>query len=179
VDQAALLEEHRDLSWVRQGGDEQLVHDIHRIPERRPDFGLSRLHSSMGAVAIGARKPLVAFNVNLKTEDDAIARKIAARIRGENGGLSHVKAIGINLKSRGLVQVAMNLLDYKRSTIVQAFELVKVEARRYGVEVQGAEIIGLAPLESLVEIAGFYLSIPDLKMSQVLEYQLLDNIDYF
>ena len=173
--EAALIPEHRDLSHIRRGGYEQLLQDIHRVSDRQPDFGLARVHPSLGAVAIGARKPLVAFNVNLKTDNVVVAKQIAARMKGENGGLSYIKAIGVNLKSRGMVQVAMNLLDFTKSTVVQAYELVRLEARRYGVEVHGAEIIGLVPLECLVDIVGFYLSIPDLKVSQVLEYQLLEK----
>jgi glutamate formiminotransferase len=173
--EAALIPEHRDLLHIRRGGYEQLLQDIHRVSDRQPDFGLARVHPSLGAVAIGARKPLVAFNVNLKTDNVVVAKQIAARMKGENGGLSYIKAIGVNLKSRGMVQVAMNLLDFTKSTVVQAYELVRLEARRYGVEVHGAEIIGLVPLECLVDIVGFYLSIPDLKVSQVLEYQLLEK----
>jgi len=120
----------------------------------------------------------VAFNVNLKTADVSIAKKIAGRIKGENGGLAQVKAIGVNLKSRGMVQVAMNLLDFTRSRVEQAYELVRLEARRYGVEVQGAEIIGLIPLECLVDVAGYYLSIPGLKVSQVLESHFIEEFDY-
>ena len=175
--EAALIPEHRDLSIVRRGGFEQLMQDIHRIPERRPDYGLSRVHPTLGAVAIGARKPLVAFNVNLKTTDEKIAKIIASRLKGEHGGLAQVKAIGVHLKSQGMVQVAMNLMDFRMSTMVQAFELVKLEGHRYGVEVQGAEIIGLVPMECLVDVVGFYLSIPDLKISQVLEYHFIEYID--
>ena len=120
---------------------------------------------------------LVVFNVNLKSTDIKIAKEIAKKVRGEYGGLTRVKAIGVNLRSRDLVQVSMNLLNYRMSTVVQAYELVKIEARRYGVEIQGSEIIGLVPLECLVDIVGYYLSIPDLKISQVLEYHFIENID--
>jgi len=119
----------------------------------------------------------VAFNVNLKSTDIKIAKEIAKKVRGEYGGLTRVKSIGVNLKSRNQVQVSMNLLDFRMSTVVQAYELVKIEAHRYGVEIQGTEIIGLIPLECMVDIVGFYLSIPDLKISQVLEYHFLENFD--
>ena len=175
--EAALVPEHEDLSRLRRGGYERLLQEINRIADRKPDFGPSRVHPTLGAVAIGARNPLVAFNVNLKTTDINIAKEIAKRIKGESGGLAKVKAIGVNLKSRNLVQVSINLLNYRMSTVVQAYELVKIEARRYGVEVQGSEIIGLVPLECLVDIASFYLSIPNLKISQVLEYNFLENFD--
>lgn len=176
--EAALIPEHVNLSLIRRGGYESLKQEIHRIADRKPDYGLARLHPTLGAVAIGARNPLVAFNVNLKSKDIGVAKEIAKKLRGEYGGLTRVKAIGVNLGSRGLVQISMNLLNYRMSTVVQAYELVKIEARRYGIEVQGSEIIGLIPLECLVDIVGFYLSIPDLKISQVLEYHFLEKLDY-
>ncbi len=172
--EAALREEHRDLSRIRRGGYELLKEEIDKVPERYPDVGPTKVHPTLGAVVIGARGPLVAFNVNLKTQDLEVAKKIARKLRGETGGLSYIKAIGINLKSKGMVQVSMNLLDFKKSTIYQAFELVKLEAKRWGVEVKGGEIIGLVPLEALVDIASFYLGIPELSMEQVLEYHLGD-----
>lgn len=175
--QAALIPEHEDLSLIRRGGYESLLQEIHRVADRKPDYGFARLHPTLGAVAIGARKPLVAFNVNLKSTDIKIAKEIAKKVRGEYGGLTRVKSIGVNLKSRNQVQVSMNLLDFRMSTVVQAYELVKIEAHRYGVEIQGSEIIGLIPLECMVDIVGFYLSIPDLKISQVLEYHFLENFD--
>ncbi|MBP9015958.1 MAG: glutamate formimidoyltransferase, partial [Candidatus Atribacteria bacterium] len=154
--EAALREEHRDLSRIRRGGYELLKEEIDKVPERYPDVGPTKVHPTLGAVVIGARGPLVAFNVNLKTQDLEVAKKIARKLRGETGGLSYIKAIGINLKSKGMVQVSMNLLDFKKSTIYQAFELVKLEAKRWGVEVKGGEIIGLVPLEALVDIASCY-----------------------
>jgi len=172
--EAALREEHRDLSHIRRGGYELLREEIDKVPERYPDLGPAKLHPTLGAVVIGARGPLVAFNVNLKTQDLEIAKKIARKLRGETGGLLCVKAIGVNLKSKGMVQVSMNLLDFRKSTIYQAFELVKLEAKRWGVEVKGGEIIGLLPLEALVDVAGFYLGIPELSVEQVLEYHLCD-----
>lgn len=170
--EAALREEHRDLSRIRRGGYELLKEEIDKVPERHPDLGPAKIHPTLGAVVIGARGPLVAFNVNLKTQDLDIAKAIARKLRGETGGLRYVKAIGVSLKSKDMVQVSMNLLDFKKSTIYQAFELVKLEAKRWGVEVKGGEIIGLLPLEALVDVAGFYLGIPELSVEQVLEYHL-------
>ncbi|MDI3543227.1 MAG: glutamate formiminotransferase / 5-formyltetrahydrofolate cyclo-ligase [Candidatus Atribacteria bacterium] len=172
--EAALREEHRDLSHIRRGGYELLKEEIDKVPERYPDVGPAKVHPMLGAVVIGARGPLVAFNVNLKTQDLEVAKKIARKLRGETGGLSYVKAIGVNLKSKDMVQVSMNLLDFRKSTIYQTFELVKLEAKRWGVEVTGGEIIGLVPLEALVDIASFYLGIPELSIGQVLEYHLSD-----
>ncbi len=161
--EAALREEHRDLSRIRSRGYELLKEEIDKVPERHPDLGPAKIHP-LGAVVIGAQGPLVAFNVNLKTQDLDIAKAIARKLRGETG-LRYVKAIGVS-KSKDMVQVSMNLLDFKKSTIYQAFELVKLEAKRWGVEVKGGEIIGLLPLEALVDVAGFYLGIPELSVEQ-------------
>ncbi|MEN3186460.1 MAG: glutamate formimidoyltransferase [Atribacterota bacterium] len=174
--EASRMPEHRDLSLLRRGGYELLREAINRVPGRQPDLGPLRLHPTLGAVAIGARNPLVAFNVNLDTRDLEVAKYIAQKVRGDRGGLRYVKAIGVHLHSRGLVQVSMNLLDFRKSTLYQALEFVRFEAQRFGVRVKGAEIIGLVPLEALVDVASFYLGIPELKSSQVLEYHLL-NLD--
>jgi glutamate formiminotransferase len=173
--EAARMPEHRDLSVLRRGGYELLKEEIGRVPGRQPDLGPVQVHPTLGAVAIGARGPLVAFNVNLDTQDLEVARYIARKLRGETGGPHFVKAIGVRLRSRNLVQVSMNLLDFRRSTLYQALELVRLEARRFGVSVKGAEIIGLVPLEALVDTVSFYLGIPELKVTQVLEYHLLDR----
>lgn len=167
--EAAKRPEHRDLSVIRRGGYEALKEEITRVPERSPDVGPLALHPTLGATAVGAREVLVAFNVNLKTTDVAVAKRIAARIRE---GLQAVKAIGVNLKTRGMVQVSMNVLDFRRNSLLEIFELVKLEARHFGVDVAGAEIIGLVPLEALVALAGNVLGIPDFKVEQVVEYHL-------
>ncbi|HSV32015.1 MAG TPA: glutamate formimidoyltransferase [Atribacteraceae bacterium] len=172
--EAAWLDSRRDLSNLRKGGYERLREEIGTIPERFPDFGPRETHRTLGAVAVGARGPLIAFNVNLKTDSIDIASRIARRLRGESGGLNAVKAIGIRLTHRGMTQVAMNMLDFRRSTLYQAYELIKLECRRFGVEVAGAEIVGLVPLEALVDLAGLVLGIPDLRMEQVLEYHFID-----
>lgn len=174
--EASRVPEHRDLSWLRRGGYEALKEEIDKVPGRQPDLGPLKLHPTLGAVAIGARGPLVAFNVNLDTGDLEVAKYIARKIRGDQGGLRYVKAIGVRLRSRGLVQVSMNLLDFRKSTLYQALEFVRLEAQRFGVRVKGAEIIGLVPLDALVDVAGFYLGIPELKSTQVLEYHL-QNLD--
>lgn len=167
--EAAKRPEHRDLSAIRRGGYETLREEIAKVPERFPDAGPSVLHPTLGATAVGARDVLVAFNVNLKTTDVAVAKKIATRIRES---LQGVKAIGVNLRTRGMVQVSMNVLDVRRNSLFEVFELVKLEARRFGVDVAGAEIIGLVPLEALVSLASYALAIPDLRMEQVVEYHL-------
>src|SRR5690606_11171664 len=146
---AATRPERRDLSEIRRGEFEELRLEIERDPGRAPDFGEPRLHPTAGAVAVGARGLLIAYNVNLATDDPAIARKIARAVRGRDGGLRYVKALGIDLGVRGIVQVSMNLVDYTRTPMARAFEAVRREAARYGVAVVGSEIVGLLPQAAL------------------------------
>ena len=171
-EEAALVPERRDLAWVRRGGYERLKREICN-PERRPDFGEPRLHPTAGAVAIGARRSLVAFNINLGTDDLEIAKKIASAVRARSGGLAFVKALGVKLASKGNVQVTMNLTDYTKTPIHRAFELVRMEAEHYGVRVIGSEIIGLVPLQALLDVAGYYLRLDGLGLDNVLEARLL------
>lgn len=170
--EAAKRPEHRDLSTLRRGGYEALREEIATVPERFPDVGPLQVHPTLGATAVGARGPLVAFNVNLRTTDVDVAKKIAARIRRRFQG---VKTIGVNLKTRGMVQVSMNVLDFRQNSLLQIMESVKLEACRYSVEIAGSEIVGLVPLGALVEVAAIALGIPDLRVKQVVEYHLLEG----
>jgi glutamate formiminotransferase len=138
----------------------------------RPDFGPERIHPTAGATVVGARPPLVAFNVNLGTSDVEIAKTIARAVRHQTGGFRYVKALGFELKERGIVQVSMNLVDYTRTPIFRVFEAVKREAARYGVTVVGSEIVGLVPLEALVATADWYLQLEAFKGEQVLERRI-------
>ncbi|MEN3203828.1 MAG: glutamate formimidoyltransferase [Atribacterota bacterium] len=167
--EAAKRPERRDLSVIRRGGYEALKEEIAVLPERHPDVGPLNVHPTLGATAVGAREVLVAFNVNLKTTDVEIAKRIAMRLRE---GLKAVKAIGVHLRTRDMVQVSVNILDFRKNTLLDILEFVKLEARRFGVDVAGAEIIGLVPLEALVALAGNVLGIPDLRPEQVVEYHL-------
>jgi len=120
--------------------------------------------------------PLVAFNINLATSDIQIANKIAKKIRNSNGGLRYVKAIGINLKEKDIVQVSMNMTDYTQTSLYQSFEMVKIEAKRYGVNISGSEIIGLLPAKALFDSAEYYLRLNDFKEEQVMENRLLEDL---
>ncbi|MCS7242374.1 glutamate formimidoyltransferase [Candidatus Caldatribacterium sp.] len=173
--EAARRPERRDLSVVRRGGYEALKEEIATLPERHPDVGPPVVHPTLGATAVGARQVLVAFNVNLRTTDVGVAKSIATRVRE---GFRAAKAIGVRLQTRNMVQVSVNVLDFRRNTLLEIFEFVKLEARRFGVEVAGAEIVGLVPLEALVDLAGNVLGIPDLRMEQVVEYHL-SHFDFF
>ena len=138
-------------------------------PEWKPDFGPSRPHPSAGATVIGARMPLIAYNINLATDRLDVAKKIAAAIRMSSGGYRFVKAMGIALEDRGIVQVSMNLTNYEKTPIFRVFETVKREAARYGVSVLESEIVGLVPSAALTHAAEFYLQLAGFRAEQVLE----------
>ena len=137
-----------------------------------PDFGPDTIHPTAGVTAIGARMPLIAFNVNLSTPDIEIANKIAKQVRHLSGGFRFVKGIGVELHDRGIVQVSMNLTDYTKTSIYRVFETIKMEAARYGVNVVGSEIVGLIPMQALVDTADYYLRLENFKYDQVLETRL-------
>ena len=171
-EQAALHRDHAPLESVRRGGLQGLAFRMASDPDWTPDFGPSRLHKTAGAMVIGARPPLVAFNVNLRSTDLALARSIAKDIRQSNGGLPHLKAIGVELASRQLVQVAMNLTDYIITPIHVAFEAVRTRAAEQGVAVAGSEVIGLVPQAALVQAAAHSLALEQFGATQVREMRL-------
>lgn len=163
---------HREnLAAVRKGEFEGMAEKI-KQPEWHPDFGLAERHPTAGTVAIGARMPLVAYNINLNTPSLEIAHDIAKKIRFIGGGLRYCKAMGVELKDRGITQVSINMTDYTRTALYRAFELVRVEARRYGVSIVGGEIIGLVPMEALIDTASYYLGLENFSMEQVLEARM-------
>ena len=163
---------HREnLAAVRKGEFEGMAEKI-KQPEWHPDFGLAERHPTAGTVAIGARMPLVAYNINLNTPSLEIAHDIAKKIRFIGGGLRYCKAMGVELKDRGITQVSINMTDYTRTALYRAFELVSVEARRYGVSIVGSEIIGLVPMEALIDTASYYLGLENFSMEQVLEARM-------
>jgi len=163
--------QRQNLATIRQGQFEGMAEKI-RQPEWKPDFGPAEIHPSAGVTAIGARMPLVAYNVNLDTGNFEIADRIAKQVRHISGGLRYCKGIGIELKDRGIVQVSMNMTDYTKTALYRVFELIKIEARRYGVNVVGSEIIGLVPMEALIDTAAYSLGLEDFSMEQVLEYRI-------
>jgi len=171
-EEAATTLERRNLADVREGEFEGLRDKIGKDPAKKPDFGPEKIHPTAGATAVGAREILIAYNVNLGTSDLNIAKKIAHQLRAKDGGLAFVKALGFELKERGIVQVSMNLTNYHKSQLFKAYELVKLFADRYGVPVLGSEIVGLAPVDSLVDSAEFYLRLENFSRDQVLESRL-------
>lgn len=165
---------HREnLASVRKGEFEGMAEKI-KQPEWTPDFGPAERHATAGTVAIGARMPLVAYNVNLNTGDLKIADAIAKKVRFLGGGLRFCKAMGVELTDRGIVQVSMNLTDFTKTAIYRAHEMVRMEAQRYGVTVVGAEIVGLVPMEALIDTASYYLGLENFSMQQVLESRIME-----
>jgi glutamate formiminotransferase len=169
---AAAKPERKNLANIRKGQYEGLKEDIKKDPERKPDFGPDELHPTAGATVIGARMPLVAYNVNLGTDDIEVAKKIAKAIRFKDGGLRYVKALGFEIKERNIVQVSMNLTNYEKTPVFRVFEMIRTEAERFGVPVIGSEVIGLIPMNALIEVADHYLKLEDFKKDQVLENKL-------
>jgi len=167
-EQAATRPERRNLAHVRGGGFNAFRHEP-LVGERAPDAGPGAMHPTAGAVAVGARGPLLAYNVNLRTDDVAIVRAIAKRIRERDGGLLGVKALGMSLDTSGCAQVSLNVTQPHAVPLYRVFELVKLEAARYGVSVSGSELIGAIRLEEVLETARYYLGLHGLRESQVLD----------
>jgi glutamate formiminotransferase len=159
------------LEDIRRGGLPALATRM-STPAWAPDFGPSKPHPSAGVSVVGARKPLIAFNVNLATGRIDVAKRIASTIRESGGGLPYVKALGLTLVERGCVQVSMNLTDYEYTPITRVFEAVKREAARYGVTVRESEIVGLVPAAALAGVTPSDLGLNDLRDSQILEKRL-------
>lgn len=170
-EEAAKTPARQNLAAVRRGQYEGLAARLN-TPDGRPDYGPNRFNAKSGATAVGARMPLVAFNVNLGTADLKIANQIARNVRHASGGLKAVKAMGVSLEARGIVQVSMNMVNYKETPLYRVYELIRAEARRYGVSLVGSEIIGLVPMAAMVESLDYYLGLEDFKVSQVLETRI-------
>ena len=172
-EEAALREERRSLPDLRRGEYEGLRERL-ATPEGAPDEGPARFHEEAGACVTGVRGPLIAFNVNLRTDDLDVARRIATAVRHIGGGYRYVRAIGVALRERGMVQVSMNLVRPEHTPIARVFETVRSEARRYGVPVAGSEIVGPVPAEALVHALRHRLRAHDLTADQIVELALLD-----
>jgi glutamate formiminotransferase len=170
-EEAASAATRRNLEDVRRGEFEGLAAKM-RQADWTPDFGPRQPHPTAGATAIGARMPLIAFNINLATDRLDVAKKIAAGIRMSSGGFRFVKAMGIALEDRGVVQVSMNLTNHDKTPIFRVFETVKREAARFGVSVLESEIVGLVPSAALTQVAEFYLQLEGFAANQVLENRL-------
>lgn len=161
----------KNLEDIRRGEFEGLAAKM-ATPGWAPDFGPAAPHPSAGATVVGARMPLIAYNINLATNRLDVAKKIAAAIRFSSGGYRFVKAMGVTLEDRGIVQVSMNLTNYEKTPIFRVFETVKREAARYGVAILESEIVGLVPAAALTGAAQYYLQLDGFKPDQVLENKL-------
>lgn len=172
-EESASAPHRKNLAAIRKGQFEGMAKKVLE-DQWHPDFGGNRIHPTAGVVAVGARQPLIAFNINLDTSDVSIAKKIAKIIREKDGGFRAVKALGVMLEERNIAQVSINMCDYKQTPLYRVLEFVRFEAARYGVHVVGTEIIGLAPMMAFVDAADYYLQIEKFDaQKQVLECHLL------
>ena len=169
---AALRPQCANLENVRKGQFEGLREEAPRNPDRAPDVGGPALHPTAGATVVGARKFLIAYNINLNTPDVEIAKKIAKAIRFSSGGLRYAKAMAVDLRARNLAQVSINMTDFEQTPLHRVFEMVEREAKRYGVMPVGSEIVGLVPQKALDMAADFYLQLENFSPAQVLENRL-------
>lgn len=173
-EESASGEGRRNLAEVRKGQFEGFAAKM-RDPLWKPDFGPAEPHPSAGAVAMGARAFLIAYNINLGTKDLAVADRIAKAIRHLSGGFRYVKAMGVELAERGIVQVSINMTNYRKTPLHRVFECVRSEADRHGVPIVGSEIVGLTPAEALYMAAEHYLRLERFSSEQVLETKLLEE----
>ncbi|MDR3563607.1 MAG: glutamate formimidoyltransferase [Negativicutes bacterium] len=174
-EEAASSPARRNLADIRRGEFEKMAAKLSQA-EWQPDYGEKAIHPTAGVVAVGARMPLVAYNINLDTSDLNVAKEIAKVIRESSGGLKFVKAIGVMLEDRNLAQVSINMTNFEKTPLYRVFELVRVEARRYGVNIVGSEIVGLTPANALIDSAKYYLQLEGFSAEkQVLENYLLQS----
>ncbi|HXQ91361.1 MAG TPA: glutamate formimidoyltransferase [Nitrososphaerales archaeon] len=172
---AATREDRRNLADVRQGQFEGLRELIGTDPAKKPDFGPEKIHPTAGATAVGARPILIAYNVNLESDDLSIAKRIAKRIRERDGGFPAVKALGFQLKDRSLVQVSMNLTDYTRTSMHTVFDAISQYAKEYGVKILESEIVGLVPQEAITLASVHYLSLSNFNSNQIIENRIFSS----
>lgn len=172
-EKATVTKERENLAKVRKGQFEGMAEKI-KETNWKPDYGPGSIHKTAGVTAIGARTALVAFNVNLDTNNLEIANKIARNVRHISGGLRFCKGMGVALEDRGIVQVSMNMTNYEKTPLYRVFELIKIEAKKYGVNVVGSEVIGLVPMDALIATAEYYLGIEDFSTEQVLEKRIME-----
>lgn len=173
-EESASRPERKNLAKVRKGQFEGMPEKLLE-EDWAPDYGERKIHPTAGVIAVGARMPLVAFNVNLDTDDITIANKIAKIIRASGGGFKYCKAIGVMLEGRNIAQVSMNMVNFEGTPLYRAFETIRFEAKRYGVNIIGSEIIGLTPAKALVDCAEYYLQVEEFDYDkQVLENHLLN-----
>lgn len=170
-EKSATAPQRENLASVRKGEFEGMAEKM-RLPEWQPDYGPHAPHPTAGVSAVGARMPLIAYNINLDTDNVEIAKKIAHSIRHINGGFRYCKALGLMLDERRIAQVSINLTDFTQTPIFRVFETVRLEAQRYGVNILGSEIVGMVPMQALIDSAEYYLRLEGFASTQVLENRL-------
>jgi glutamate formiminotransferase len=172
-EESAKILERKNIDKIRKGEYEGLKESIETDPNRKPDFGPSKFHPTAGAIITGARYPLISFNINLGTKNVKIAKKVAKAIHLHSGGLVNVKAMGTDLKDRDCVQVGISNINFKKTPLYRQMELVRIEAARYGVSIVGTELIGVLPLEAVLNSLDYYLQLENpkkLEPKHLLEY---------
>ena len=172
-EEAATRPGRKELPSIRKGEYERLAEKL-KDPEWKPDAGPDQFNPKSGATVVGARFPLVAYNVNLKTKDLSLAKAIAKKVRFKDGGFPHVRAMGVDLREKGMVQVSMNLTHYRLTNIPKVYEFIKEEALKKGIEIEGSEIVGLIPLGALESVAQYYLKCQSFSARQVIEHRILE-----
>ena len=172
-EEAALRTERRELPAIRKGEYEGLPEKL-KDSGWNPDEGPVVFNPKSGATVVGARFPLVAYNVNLRSEDVNLAKEIARKVRFKDGGFPHVRAMGVELKEKGMVQVSMNLTHYRVTNIPKVYEFIRTEAMKRGIEIEGSEIVGLVPLAVLEGVVQHYLKYPEFSTNQVIEQRILE-----
>jgi len=166
--EAASKPEKSDLDWIRKGEYEKLF-EMMKKPERKPDFGPASPHPTAGATITGARKIMVGFNVNLDTADLEIAKKIAKALHAKKGGLTYVKAMAAKIPEKEITQIGMSITDFERTPLHRVFELIRIEAKRYNVQIIGSEFCGMIPLQVIIDVAKYYLKIDELDENRIIE----------
>ena len=176
-EESAKFLERKNIDMIRKGEYEGLKESIETDPNRKPDYGPSKFHPTAGAIVTGARYPLISFNINLGTNDVKIAKKVAKAIHLQSGGLVNVKAMGTDLKERNCVQVGISNINYKKTPLYRQMELVRIEAARYGVSIVGTELIGVLPLEAVLNSLDYYLQLENPKKLEP-KHLLEDYFDF-
>lgn len=172
-EKSATSPSRENLADLRRGQYEGMAEKL-KEEGWEPDYGPRELNEKAGVTAVGARMPLVAFNVNLGTNDINIAKNIAKAIRASSGGFKYCKAIGIEVRERNIVQVSINMVDYTKTPLFRVFDVIEREAKRYGVNVIGSEIIGLVPMAAMIDVADYYLRLENFDHSQILEKRMME-----
>ena len=176
-EESARILERKNIDNIRIGEYEGLKESIVTDPSKKPDFGLAKFHPTAGAIITGARYPLISFNINLGTKNVKIAKKVAKAIHLQSGGLANVKAMGTELKDRDCVQVGISNINFEKTPLYRQMELVRIEAARYGVPIVGTELVGVLPLESVLNSLDYYLQLENPKKLEP-KHLLEDYFDF-